>query len=131
MSKVLIVGATGWLGGKIVEAFQGTPHQLSAFVRPQSLENPEKAAAFNILKEAGVQLIPGELDRKEDLVAALQGMDVCICCLGAFQTTDQYPLVEALKEVGTIKRFIPSDFGMDYRRDPHDFAMTENVSTSW
>jgi hypothetical protein len=129
MSKVLVVGATGWLGGKVIDNFEGTAHHLSAFVRPQSLETPEKAAAFNTLKERGVKLIPGELDKKEDLVAALQGMDVCICCLGAFQGTDQYPLIEALKEVGTIKRFIPSDFGMDYRKDPTDFDMTENVST--
>ncbi|KAH8550958.1 hypothetical protein BGW37DRAFT_64056 [Umbelopsis sp. PMI_123] len=126
MSKVLVVGATGWLGGKVIDNFEGTAHHLSAFVRPQSLETPEKAAAFNTLKERGVKLIPGELDKKEDLVAALQGMDVCICCLGAFQGTDQYPLIEALKEVGTIKRFIPSDFGMDYRKDPTDFDMTEN-----
>ncbi|KAG2176782.1 hypothetical protein INT44_007446 [Umbelopsis vinacea] len=126
MSKVLIVGATGWLGSNVMEAFQGTPHQLTAFVRPESLENSEKAATFNKLKERGVQLFPGELNSKENLVAALQGMDVCICCLGSFQTTEQFPLVEALKEVGTIKRFIPCDFGMDYRRDPHDFAMTED-----
>lgn len=127
MSKVLIVGGTGWLGSKILDLLQGTSHQLSAFIRPQSLNDPAKAASFKKLEERGVKLIPGELHKKEDLVAALQGIDVCICCLGSFQGIEQLPLIEALKEVGTIKRFVPSDFGMDYRRDPHDFDMTEKV----
>ncbi|KAJ2959346.1 hypothetical protein NQZ79_g5132 [Umbelopsis isabellina] len=125
MSKILIIGATGWLGSAIVDAFQGTPHQLRAFIRPENLNNPEKAASLDRLKSRGIQLIPGDLSKKEDLVAALKDIDVCICCLGIFQGAEQLPVVEALKEVGTVKRFIPSDFGMDYRRDPHDFDMTE------
>lgn len=127
MSKILIIGATGWLGSAIVDAFQGTPHQLKAFIRPENLNNPEKAASLDKLRHGGIQLVSGDLHKKEDLVAALKDIDVCICCLGIFQGAEQLPVIQALKEVGTVKRFIPSDFGMDYRRDPHDFDMTEKV----
>ncbi len=67
--KILITGATGKLGSKIVETLLKTvpPNQLAVSVR-----NPEKAEG---LKTQGVEVRQGDFDKPETLDYAFAGID--------------------------------------------------------
>ncbi|MCM3587805.1 SDR family oxidoreductase [Mesobacillus maritimus] len=67
--KILVTGATGKLGTKVVEALLKTvpSEQLAVSVR-----NPEKAEA---MKDRGVEVRQGDFDRPETLEAAFAGID--------------------------------------------------------
>jgi NAD(P)H dehydrogenase (quinone) len=67
--KILVTGATGKLGTKVVEALLKTvpSEQLAVSVR-----NPEKAEA---MKVRGVEVRQGDFDRPETLEAAFAGID--------------------------------------------------------
>ena len=51
--KVLVTGATGFVGGHLVESLRTAGHEVTALVR-----NPDRAAA---LAERGVPLVQGDL----------------------------------------------------------------------
>ncbi|MEM1505971.1 SDR family oxidoreductase [Domibacillus sp. 8LH] len=67
--KILVTGATGKLGTKVVETLLKTvpASQLAVSVR-----NPEKAEA---LKNQGVEVRQGDFDSPETLTSAFQGID--------------------------------------------------------
>ncbi len=67
--KILVTGATGKLGSKIVEAVLKTVPQEQLAV---SVRNPEKAEG---LKARGVDVRQGDFDRPETLAAAFSGID--------------------------------------------------------
>ncbi|MFC9540180.1 SDR family oxidoreductase [Lysinibacillus sp. NPDC056959] len=67
--KILVTGATGKLGSKIVEALlKAVPASELAV----SVRNPEKAEGFRAL---GVEVRHGDFDRPETLDAAFSGID--------------------------------------------------------
>eukprot|EP00249_Psilotum_nudum_P009090 c21702_g1_i2 orf=508-1317(-) len=59
----------------------------------------------------------GSLEDTASLEAAIKQVDVVISAVGGKQVIDQLKLVTAIKEVGTVKRFLPSEFGLDVDRD--------------
>lgn len=67
--KMLVTGATGKLGTKVVEALLNTvpADQIAVSVR-----NPEKAGAW---KERGIEVRQGDFDRPETLDSAFAGID--------------------------------------------------------
>ncbi len=67
--KILITGATGKLGTKVIEALLKTvpPEQLAVSVR-----DPEKAEG---LKARGIDVRQGDFDRPETLASAFAGVD--------------------------------------------------------
>lgn len=69
MMKILVTGATGKLGSKVVEALlKSVPaNQLAVSVR-----NPEKAEG---LRARGVEVRHGDFDRPETLASAFEGID--------------------------------------------------------
>ncbi|PKG23731.1 SDR family oxidoreductase [Niallia nealsonii] len=67
--KMLVTGATGKLGTKVVEALLKT---VSANELAVSVRNPEKAEG---LKNLGVEVRQGDFDRPETLEAAFAGID--------------------------------------------------------
>lgn len=50
---------------------------------------------------------------KASIIEAIKQVDVVICAVPAKQALDQKLLVQAIKLTGTVKRFIPSEFGLD------------------
>jgi uncharacterized protein YbjT (DUF2867 family) len=64
---ILVTGGTGTAGGEIVSQLASTGTPFRALVR-----NPQKAVA---LKNTGVQIVPGDLEKPETLPAALDGID--------------------------------------------------------
>lgn len=63
--NVLVTGATGFVGGHLVDSLLAAGHTVSALVR-----NPGKAGD---LARRGVTIIAGALDRPEGLAAACEG----------------------------------------------------------
>ena len=105
---ILVVGATGNLGGAVTRLLlaQGQPVRILA--RPQSNYQP--------LAEAGAQVVPGDLKQRNSLDAACQGVDTVITTANSFmrggedtvQTVDlrgNRHLIEAAK-AGGVKQFI-------------------------
>ncbi|BBN16379.1 protein MpLAR-like4 [Marchantia polymorpha subsp. ruderalis] len=115
-SKILIIGGTGWIGRYFVKASAAAGHQTFALIRPQTLSNPgtEKAALLEDFKILGITLLEGSLDDHASLVDALKQVDVVISAVS--HPEEQFPLIEAIKEAGTIKRFFPSEYGLDADR---------------
>ncbi|KAL6011354.1 putative pinoresinol-lariciresinol reductase 3 [Asimina triloba] len=88
-------------------------HPTFALVRPSSFSQPQKAQILQSLKEAGVEFIHGSLQDVEILTEAVRQVDVVICAVPSKNVLDQKLLIQAIKQAGCIKRFIPSEFGAD------------------
>jgi uncharacterized protein YbjT (DUF2867 family) len=111
MARTLVVGATGHLGQEIVRALRGQGHDVHALVRPATRADPGK---MKTLAAAGATIHEGDLRDPGSLVQACRAVDNVVCAIGSFQIGDEGGLVEAVREAG-VKRFIPSDFGLDPR----------------
>jgi len=115
-SKILVLGGTGYIGKHIVEASAKAGHPTFALVRESTVSHPEKSKLIESFKTSGVTLVYGDLADHESLVKAVKQVDVVISTLGGAQIHDQVKLIAAIKEAGNIKRFYPSEFGIDVDR---------------
>jgi uncharacterized protein YbjT (DUF2867 family) len=109
MKKVLIAGATGNLGPHLIRELSKQGHQVSALVRTETLQNQDKMRA---LREAGVNIIEGDLGAPASLTRACAGQDIVVSAVGAGQIMQQVELARAAHAAG-VQRFIPSEFGVD------------------
>lgn len=57
-SRILIVGATGYIGKFILEASVKAGHPTFALVRESTLSDPNKAEMLDNFKSSGITLIP-------------------------------------------------------------------------
>jgi len=112
-SKILVVGATGYLGRHVVAASARLGHPTLALVRDTAPSDLAKAALLKSFQDAGVTLLKGDLYDQASLVSAVKAADVVISTLGSLQLADQTRLIDAIKEAGNVKRFFPSEFGLD------------------
>ncbi|KAJ1393660.1 NmrA-like domain [Sesbania bispinosa] len=115
-SKILVIGATGNLGYHMAEASLEFGHPTFALVRDSAFSDPIKAHKLQCLSHAGATLLKGSLQDEASIVEAVKLVDVVICAVSAKQTLDQKLLIRVIKQVGSIKRFIPSEFGSDPTR---------------
>ncbi|KAK8944188.1 hypothetical protein KSP39_PZI008617 [Platanthera zijinensis] len=120
LSRILVIGSTGYFGKFMVDASVRLGHPTFAMVRQGTYSsNPEKAALIDSFKSRGVNLVYGDIYEREKLMAALKQVDVVICTLShrtPHLYEDEVMLIEAIKQVGNIKRYIPSEFGFDVER---------------
>ncbi|KAE9457034.1 hypothetical protein C3L33_11070, partial [Rhododendron williamsianum] len=107
-TKILIIGATGYIGKFIVEASAKSSHPTFALVRESTVSDPAKAKLIDGFKNSGVT---GDLYDHESLVKAIKQVDVVISAVSTLQLLDQVKIIAAIKEVGNIKRLLPSEFG--------------------
>jgi len=115
-SKILVVGGTGYLGRHVVAASARLGHPTFALVRDTAASDAARAALLKSFEDAGVTLVKGDLYDRDSLVSAVKLADVVISTVGAPQIADQTRLIDAIKEAGNVKRFIPSEFGLDADR---------------
>ncbi|XP_030940448.1 isoeugenol synthase 1-like [Quercus lobata] len=116
-SKIMVFGATGYLGKYMVKASVSKGHPTFAYVRPiKPNADPSKLGQHKEFEALGVTIIQGDLDEHEKLVAALSQVDVVISTLAVPQHLEQFKIIKAMKEAGTIKRFVPSEFGNEVDR---------------
>ena len=124
---VLVVGSTGMLGTKIVSALldKGTT-EVNAMVRPSSDENEENRQKIEAMKAKGAVIVEGDLMKPNSLLPLCKGVDVIVSAVGNNQTTvpGQKHLIDAAKQQG-VKRFIPSDYSVDYRK--LDYGDNDNL----
>jgi uncharacterized protein YbjT (DUF2867 family) len=116
VAKILIIGATGYVGKYMVEASVKANHPTFALIRESTLSSPAKAQELDGLKNLGVQLITGDLNDHQSLVNAVRQVDVVISTVGRHLLLDQKNIIAAIKQTGNVKRFIPSEFGNDSDR---------------
>ncbi|KAK9270175.1 hypothetical protein L1049_025751 [Liquidambar formosana] len=115
-SKILIIGATGYIGKFIAEASAKSGHPTFALIRESTVSDPVKGKLIESFKNSGVTLLYGDLHDHESLVKAIKQVDVVISTVGPMQLADQVKIVAAIKEAGNVKRFLPSEFGNDVDR---------------
>nr|ACU24568.1 unknown [Glycine max] len=127
--RILVLGPTGAIGRHIVWASlkAGNPTFILVRDTPASVNKPRLVTAANpetreeliqSFQNSGVTLIQGDLNDHESLVKAIKQVDVVICSFGRLLIEDQVKIVAAIKEAGNVKRFFPSEFGLDV--DRHD-----------
>nr|QGU34067.1 pinoresinol-lariciresinol reductase 3 [Taiwania cryptomerioides] len=116
-SRILIVGATGYIGRRIVKASIALAHPTFILFRKEVVSDVEKVEMLLSFKKDGAKLVEASFDDHGSLVDAVKQVDVVISAIAGnhmrHQILQQLKLVEAIKEAGNIKRFVPSEFGMD------------------
>ncbi|WCJ29118.1 Bifunctional pinoresinol-lariciresinol reductase [Euphorbia peplus] len=120
-SKVLIVGATGYVGRRMVKASLEQGHETYVVQRPEIGLDIEKLQMLLTFKKQGARLVTASFSDHKSLVEAVKMVDVVICTMSGvhFRSHNlllQLKLVDAIKEAGNVKRFLPSEFGMDPAR---------------
>ncbi|XP_015963116.1 bifunctional pinoresinol-lariciresinol reductase-like isoform X1 [Arachis duranensis] len=123
-SKVLIIGGTGYIGKKLVKASLGLGHETYVLQRPDIGLDIDKLQLLFSFKEQGAKLLRASLDDHQSLVNAVKHVDVVISAVAGVpyrghHILQQLKLVDAIKEAGNIKRFLPSEFGTDPARMKH------------
>ncbi|QCD91046.1 isoflavone reductase-like [Vigna unguiculata] len=127
--RILVLGPTGAIGRHIVWASvkAGNPTYVLVRDTPSTVNKPRLVTAANPetrdellqnFQNAGVFLIQGDMNDHQSLVNAIKQVDVVICSFGRLLIEDQVKIIAAIKEAGNIKRFFPSEFGLDV--DRHD-----------
>ncbi|CAM8990776.1 unnamed protein product [Rhodiola kirilowii] len=93
-SKILIIGVTGNLGFHLAKTSVEFAHPTFALVRDSAFSQSDKLQKLQTLTDAGVRILKGSLQDEEKLMEAKL-------------------LIRVIKQAGCIKRFVPSEFGMD------------------
>ncbi|OMO93448.1 NmrA-like protein [Corchorus olitorius] len=120
-SKILVVGGTGYIGRRIVKASLAAGHETYVLQRPELGLDVDKLQMLLSFKKQGARLVEGSFNDQQSLVDAVKKVDVVICTMSGvhFRSHNlllQLKLVDAIKEAGNVKRFLPSEFGMDPSR---------------
>jgi 2-alkyl-3-oxoalkanoate reductase len=109
--KVLVTGASGFLGGHVAEALSARGDHVRALVRKTSNRK-------HLEKLANVELFEGSVEQVDRVVDAVEGMDAIVHCAGIVKarSTDEFfavnvggtsNLVEAARQRGkALKRFV-------------------------
>ena len=110
-TTILVAGATGNLGGRIVKALLAQGADVRALVRHSSDEG--KVAH---LKQSRVDVVTVDMDSLEELTQACQGVSCLVSVLQGLHDVivdTQTLLLNAAVAAG-VPRFIPSDFSTDF-----------------
>ncbi|KAJ4832777.1 Eugenol synthase 1 [Turnera subulata] len=117
VSKIIIFGGTGYLGKYIVKSGVLMGHKTYVYARPITPHSsPSKISIHQEFQSMGVTIVQGQLDEHEKLVSVLREVDIVISTLAYPQVLDQLKIIDAIKVAGNIKRFLPSDFGVEEDR---------------
>lgn len=114
-APIIIAGATGDLGGRIITALLARGAAVRALVRPSA--DPAKTDA---LTERGVEVVRVDFADAAALQQACAGASCVVSTLAGLREVivdAQSQLLAAAAAAG-VPRFIPSDFASDYTRLP-------------
>ncbi|KAI4331874.1 hypothetical protein L6164_016826 [Bauhinia variegata] len=112
-SKILVFGGTGYIGKYMVKASISLGHQTLVYSRPINHKtSPSKIQLCQEFVSMGATLIHGELEY-DQIVTTIKKVDIVISTLAYPQVLDQLKIIDAIKTAGNIKRFLPSDFGVE------------------
>ena len=126
---VLVVDYTRMLGSLIVAAVieKGTI-EVKAIVRSGNDSHQEKRHKIDEMKAKGAGIVEGDLMKGETLRGACAEVDVIVSAVGNNDVTvlGQKNWIDAAKQQG-VKRFIPSDYAVDYRKQ----TLLRATTTTW
>ncbi|XP_010540727.1 PREDICTED: pinoresinol reductase 1-like [Tarenaya hassleriana] len=121
-TRVLVVGGTGYVGKRIVRACLAEGHETYVLQRPEiGRHEIEKVQMLMSFKKLGAKLVEASFSDHRSLVSAVKLVDVVISAVSGVHFRShsillQLKLVDAIKEAGNVKRFLPSEYGMDPSR---------------
>ena len=124
---VLVAGSTGMLGSKIVSALLDKRNiDVRAMVRLLNDSNDENRQKIEAMQAKGATIVEGNLMEPETLLPLCGGVDVVVSAVGNNEVTvpGQKHLIDAARQQG-VKRFIPSDYSVDYRK--LDYGDNDNL----
>jgi len=111
---ILIIGATGLIGKFITDAIvdaKASFGRLAIFTSPNTVST--KVDYIQHLKDAGVEVIVGDITNQGDVLAAYEGFDTIISAVGRNVIAEQIELIRLAERTQNIKRFFPSEYGTD------------------
>ena len=113
MKKVIVVaGATGNLGLRIVKALLTNQADVIALVR-----NTSDVVKLNNLEKLGAKVVKVNLNKVDEIAKACAGASCVVSALAGLRETiidTQKVLLDGAVKAG-VPRFIPSDFSLDFR----------------
>lgn len=115
-STVVLAGATGDLGGRIVDNLLARGGRVRAIVRPRSA-----AADVEALRSRGIEILEADFDRVPQLTEACAGASCVVSALSGLREVivgAQTRLLDAAVTAG-VPRFIPSDYSIDFTKLPY------------
>jgi NAD(P)-dependent dehydrogenase (short-subunit alcohol dehydrogenase family) len=126
MSKLIVVaGATGNLGTRIVKALLERKSEVRVIVRSASLNTD----LVNMFRNNGVEIAEVQSWNVEELSKACAGAHCVVSALSGLREViidAQKLLLDGAIAAG-VKRFIPSDYALDFTR----FSHGENRNLDW
>lgn len=113
----LIVGGTGYMGRFVAEACLESGRRTFILVRPGNAFH----SRVDALRHKGAVIVEGRVDGEDGrrlvgTVLRALGVEVVISAIGGANILDQLVLIQAIQDAGTVKRFLPSEFGHDVDR---------------
>ncbi|WMV28151.1 hypothetical protein MTR67_021536 [Solanum verrucosum] len=116
--RILIVGATGFIGQFITQASLDANRRTYILIRSFSDNFHPKIKIIKEFEDKGAIILHGVINDQKFMEHMLRKheIDIVISVVGGESILDQLVLVQAMKVVGTIKRFLPSEFGHEVDR---------------
>lgn len=111
MQRVVIVGATGNLGGKITDSLLKKGAKVTAIVRMETDE--EKVIG---LREKSVEVHRVDMTNRSEIAKYCKGAGCVVSALAGLEETviDAQKIVADAAIEANVKRFIPSDYSIDF-----------------
>jgi uncharacterized protein YbjT (DUF2867 family) len=112
---VVVAGATGHLGQRIVASLSGLGARPKALARPDS-----HPASLQRLRNSGAETITADYKNGQSLATALSGAHCIVCALSGVEEVIvelQTVLLQVAIKAG-VKKFISSDYCIDYTKLP-------------
>lgn len=121
VSKILVFGGTGAIGRYITAsllAAQSSLGQVTLFTSPATASS--KAPLLARWKAGGLKVIEGDLTSAADVQSAYAstGADTVVSAVGRDVLGSQIELIRLAEESGTVKWFLPSEYGTDIEHGP-------------
>jgi len=113
--SVVVVGATGNLGHRIVSALRTRGADVRALVRTNT-----SADKLSKLEQTGSKIVQVDLSNKSDLTQALKGASCVVSTIQGLRDVIvdlQSTVLDAAVAAG-VPRFIPSDYACDFTKLP-------------
>ncbi len=98
--KIALIGATGFIGSRLLAELTSRGHQVTAIVR-----NPEK-----VPQGVGITALKGDVYDKDGLAALLAGHDAVISAVH-FSASDPATLLAAVKQSGVARYLVVGGAG--------------------
>jgi len=106
--KVAVIGATGFVGGYIIEALAAAGHDVSALVRPGS--------ATKLRGPSPWRMTPGDLDDDVAIDATLTGCDAVVYSVGLLREFPRQHITFENAQYEGVVRVVASAMRNDVRR---------------